>query len=395
MEPDAGQRILVAGAGMAGLTAALAFARHGFSVRLFERSTRLEEVGAGLQLSPNATRILDRLGVLDRLLPSAVRPQEIAIRRADTMGLLATVPLGAFAERRWRAPYLTIHRADLQAALVAAVAAEPRLSLQLGRPVETTSTAHDHVRVDLGDDRAEGALLVGADGVWSGLRQRLDPAASSRYSGYLAWRAIAQNRAGVFPADRVTTFVSSRFHLVTYPIRAGEAVNLVAVMRAPPLSVGWTSAADPAPLWSAMAGAEPALLAAVRAAGSWTTWPIHEAPLARPWTDGRRTVLIGDAAHAVSPYAAQGAAMAIEDAMVLARCVADHGSDMAAALARYEALRRPRVSRVAARGTLNQFAWHAAGPVALVRNQMLKLRPPERLAADLDWLYGYDADEQP
>lgn len=390
---NANRQIVIAGAGIAGLSAALSFARAGHSVSIYERSPRLEEVGAGLQLSPNATRLLERLGVLDLLLPLAVNPEEIAIRRADTLRLLSTVPLGKFAENRWGAPYLTIHRADLQQGLLEAVRREPLITLELGASIDEAETRHDFVAATVNRNGARATitadLVIGADGVWSTVRRSIDLTSSSRYTGYLAWRAILPDAPALFPRDRVTTFVHANFHLVAYPIQGGRAVNLVAVTRAPEPPKGWASQASGASLDASLRSAAPALRDAIRAAGPWTTWPIHEVDPAGRWSDGNGIALIGDAAHALSPYAAQGAAMAIEDGAILARLVTN-ASSLPAALTSYETQRRERLKKVASRGAFNRFAWHAAGPIALGRDFVLSLRKPEQLAGDMDWLYGFD-----
>lgn len=387
--------IAIAGAGVAGLTAALAFAKAGFAAKVFERSPKLEEIGAGIQLSPNATRILARLGVLEALSPMAVQPREIAIRRADTLRRLASVPLGEAARRRWGAPYLTVHRADLQAALLAVAGDSAHIELTTGAAVRDAAQEGDAVALSVErDGRSEAVrcdLAVGADGVWSTLRPLVAKQAPGRYTGHLAWRALARPDGDLLPADRVTAWLHPGFHLVAYPVRAGAEVNLVAVTTSPATPESWSNAADPRALTMAMTGVAPALTRLIEQAGPWTTWPIHAVPQHGGWTAGR-IALIGDAAHAMSPYAAQGAAMAIEDAAVLAGAVAHSAGDMAAALARYEALRRPRVKRVAGRGAFNRFTWHASGPVALVRDAVLSRRAPERLAADLDWLYGWEPE---
>jgi salicylate hydroxylase len=190
----------------------------------------------------------------------------------------------------------------------------------------------------------------------------------------------------------VTAFLHSGFHLIAYPVRGGAAINLAAFTPARGLAETWSGQADVAPLRSAMRSTAPVLSRLADEAGPWTAWPIHTVDRRPPWTFPG-VALIGDAAHAMTPFAAQGAAMAIEDAWTLAATVAAAPDDLAKALAAWEAARRPRVEKVARRGAFNRFAWHASGPVALARNLVLKARPPERLAADLDWLYGWEPRE--
>ena len=393
-------RIGIAGAGIAGLTTALAFARRGFEVSVFERASRLDEVGAGLQLSPNATRILANLNVLPAIERVAVEPVEIELRRAATLRRVAGVPLGSAARERWGFPYLTVHRADLQRVLLEAVSANANVSLFQGTTVQRAGIRDGRPTLDLESGNARGQdrfnLVVAADGVWSSLREPVSGVTSSRYSGYLAWRAVLPAGDGLVSwlpsADRVTTFLHRRFHLVAYPLRGGDTINLVALSKGPRMAHGWSNTADTALLARAMRGADPRLLALVEAGAPWTAWPLHEVPAGGSWIDAGGIALIGDAAHAMTPFAAQGAAMAIEDAAVLAACVAQSPADTALALRRYDRLRHERVERVARRGAFNRFAWHAAGPIAFGRDLVLAMRPPGALAADMDWLYGWDAE---
>ena len=390
---------MIAGAGIAGLTAALAFARHGFGVRVYERSPVLEEVGAGLQLSPNATRILDRLGVLDLVSASAVRPEAVVLRDAATLTERARVRLGAAAERRWKAPYLVAHRADLQSAMLARATESPLIEIATDATVGAVEAQADGVRVSVRqegiDFRIEAALFVAADGVWSASRRLVGPHEKSKFSGELAWRTtisadsdVARHFAVLTSLATVTTFLHPGFHLVAYPIRASAAINLVAFTPGNSIAEQWSGETDAGALKRAMGGTAPALSKLIDEAGPWTVWPLHTVDQSRPWTAPTGIALIGDAAHAMTPFAAQGAAMAIEDAYTLADAVAETTST-AEALARWEASRKPRVLKVARRGALNHFAWHAAGPVALARNLFLKLKSPESLAADMDWLYGW------
>lgn len=393
-------KIIIAGAGVAGLTAALAFAAQGFDIEIFERSPKLEEVGAGLQLSPNATRILDRLGVLPMLLPNAVQPDAVILRDARTLSELARVPLGRVAQSRWRAPYLVAHRADLQNALLAAVSRCPAIRLFTGATVRNVHRGDQGVTAGIetadGIIQATGMLLVGADGVWSAVRRIASAPDRSRFTGELAWRTIirrdsieGQNLADLDAATAVTAFLHPGFHLVVYPVRGGDAFNLVAFTPGRQIAEDWSSQADITQLRRAMRDISPALGALANGGLSWTAWPIHSVdPHARWVAPGM--ALIGDAAHAMTPFAAQGAAMAIEDADTLAACVAAAPGNLPAALHAWETSRRPRIAKVARRGALNHFAWQARGPVAFARNLVLKALPSDKLASDLDWLYGWE-----
>lgn len=403
MQPERSSGIVIAGAGIAGLTAALAFAARGFSVQVFERSPELGEIGAGLQLSPNATRILDRLGVLGHLADLAVRPPAIVLRNAKDLLQLARVPLGAAAEQRWGAPYLVVHRADLQKALLEAAVGNEKIALVANTVVEDFEPSGSggvmvNTRTGGVEKHWEGLFLVGADGVWSTLRNGLSRGPASRFAGLVAWRRTLQADNPLIQnllADlTVNAFLHPGFHLVAYPLRGGSEYNLVAFTQGQALGEDWSASTDPAPLEKMLRRTAPPLAALAEDADAWTAWPIHTVDSARPWIQNGNFALIGDAAHAMTPFAAQGAAMAIEDAWTLADAFsgAFNGSApglAAPALAAWEKRRRQRIARVARRGAFNRFVWHAAGPVAWARNRVLASRPPESLAADMDWLYGW------
>jgi salicylate hydroxylase len=406
MEAQRSRQIVIAGAGIAGLTAAIAFAKNGYSVQLYEQANKLEDTGSGIQLSPNATRVLAHLGVLDKLLTASVEPRAVVVREARRLRKLAEVPLGGKAEDRWGAPYLVVHRADLQTALLARAKREPDIKLVTGARLADAAFHARGVTVslDIAGDVKEAAclLLIGADGVGSTVRNLGTRGAPPRYSGYAAWRStvrrdsdIGEALATVMPADCVTVYAHRRFHLVGYPIRGGTATNLVVVVNSRSEEARPGDRGDPAILARAMRGTAEPLASMARGCEPWTLWPIREVPPDHPWTGGAGVALIGDAAHALTPFAAQGAAMAIEDAIILSNLVATMPEDLAGALARYEALRRPRITRVEARGRFNHFAWHAWGPLALARNMVLRARTGRQLAAELDWLYGFDATKAP
>ncbi len=397
------RQAIVAGAGIAGLTAAIALARRGIEVRIFEQASAIEAIGAGIQLSPNATHILRDFGVLERLRPVAVQPRAVTLKDAKRLRTLAQVPLGESGAKRWKAPYLVAHRGDLQEALLATARAVA--GIELTTSARMNDVAADGQGVTAGvvvagkTETVRADLLVGADGVWSTVRGLVN-AARSRFSGELAWRATlaAASPAGsvfarIADPDCVTAFLHRGFHLVAYPMQAGKAFNLVAFTRGEKIAEGWSGKADAAILARAMRGTAPAMARLAEDAGPWTVWPVHTVDAHLPWTSSGRIALIGDAAHAMTPFAAQGAAMAIEDAATLAAHVARTPDDVAGALFAWEPERKARVARVARRGALNHLAWHAAGPVALARNLMLALRPGDKLAADLDWLYGWQAPE--
>ncbi|MFN7025539.1 MAG: FAD-dependent monooxygenase [Pseudorhizobium sp.] len=375
-------RIAIIGAGIAGLTAALAFARKGVPCDILEQAPTLTEVGAGLQISPNASQILGSLGILDQIEGVWCEPRQINLISGTSLRPISHVPAGNFARDRWGSPYGVLHRATLQATLLGAVEAHPLCKLKLGRPVSTTDAipAEDY------------RLLVGADGVWSQMRHRVPKGPEPRFSGNVAWRfTISDSKSPHFLSpEAVSAFLGPSAHLVCYPLKEAAAYNLVAIASGISPGKTWDAKATEAQrelLLSRLTRWDQSITSLLANASAPTFWPLYEMVPGR-WHNGRDTVLIGDAAHAMMPFAAQGAAMAIEDAFLLASHVASNTS-LPHALDAFETERLPRINRVRARGTFNRFAYHARGPIRLGRDVVLSLRPPQSLAADLDWLYGY------
>ena len=380
-------RIAVVGAGIAGLTAAIAFARHGAEVAILEQAEDLSAVGAGLQLSPNATAVLDRLGLMPAIESRWCEIDRVALRSGKSLATIAGVPMGAFARRRWRAPYGVIHRAELQDILVTAVRKLPACRLMLGTRLDARSLAEAKAAIGSSLD-APPDLIVGADGVWSPLRKLLPGTAPAKFSGYAAWRMIvpAHRLESIrLEDDGTTAFLGPRSHLVVYPVAGRHSFNVVAVARSPAPTLRPSASESSLQLDAAFAGWHPAIRSAVTSAGDAILWPLHEVADG-PWRAENDLILIGDAAHAMMPFAAQGAAMAIEDAFDLADTYVNLGP---AGLSSFEHRRRARVEKVRQRTALNRFAYHARGPLRLGRDMVLATRKAESLAADFDWLYGY------
>jgi salicylate hydroxylase len=378
----------IIGAGMAGLTAALALSRRGIRCHIIEQAPYLAEVGAGLQLSPNASRILAKLDVLADLERVWMEPARISLASGRTLGHIAHVPAGRFARERWRAPYGVLHRATLQNALSSAVQANPLCTMHLGHRIERGDPSL--IRSVTGETPQ---LIIGADGVWSVLRESIAQAPEPDFSRNVAWRfSIPFARAPDFLSpDSVTAFLGPRTHMVCYPLSEVEGMNVVAIASGVDPGQTWEAHADPRQkqiLLDQFRGWHPRVVDLLRTAEGAKFWPLYQVSDGA-WQNGRDTVLMGDAAHAMMPFAAQGAAMAIEDAWQLAQSIAAAAS-LPEALSSYETVRKARVSRVRQRGSFNRFAYHLRGPLRLGRDLVLALRPPQSLAADLDWLYGYE-----
>ena len=382
--------IAIVGGGIAGLSAALAFARLDCRVHVFEGSQSLQEVGAGLQLSPNATRLIDFLGLSEKLADKMVEPTDLTILSGMTLRMLCRIPSADFARQNWQAPYGVIHRADLQFLLAEAVSGHPNCTLQLGEEISVGSEISLATHLTRLTDQ-EPDLIIGADGVWSSIRDFAPGGSSATFTGSVAWRAVAGKSDFTFIDRRnsVNAFLAPHTHMVVYPLMRDDATNVVAVTPGRMTDHSWDSAGNAKHLQNHFSAWHPDIVAALGEL-TWRRWPLFE--IRRTcFRAGDKTVLIGDAAHALTPHAAQGAAMAIEDACALAACFEASNQDIERTIGRFEALRQRRVARVRRRGDFNKFTYHARGPVRFGRDLVLTMRAPEKLAHDLDWLYGHDA----
>jgi salicylate hydroxylase len=388
--------ILIAGAGIAGLTAALALADRGFRVIVAEKTDRLTDIGAGLQLSPNATRILFSLGLEAPLTASAITPEAIGVMSARTGQAIVRIPLGSEATQRYGSPYLVLHRADLQKALLDRVRQIPDIDLRLGLHVQDAAVNPHGVAIALqrdGQHMEETAIaLIGADGVWSSVRNRLFSDAVPQFSGKIAWRGTleaARLPYAVGP-QRMQLWLGAQAHLVIYPLRGGRLVNIVAIADGEWNKPGWSEPAQPGEVARYFtAGEWPVIARAmIDNVTNWTRWALFSAPDLDAWTKGP-IALIGDAAHAMLPFAAQGAGMAIEDAAVLAKCLADAPGEVGASLHRYEALRRPRVTRVQQTARQLGQIYQLHGVAALARDVAMKTMGGARIRSRQDWIYDW------
>ena len=394
--------IFVAGAGIGGLTASLALARQGFRVVVLEKAERLEEAGAGLQLSPNASRVLVDLGLAPRLAARAVTPEAISLMSARRGGEVARMPLGEAATLRAGAPYWVAHRADLQAALQAEVNDNPDIELRLGCQFED-AVAHARgltVVQRSGMTRQEGLALalVGADGIWSTVRQHLFPEVAPQFSGLIAWRGTldATQLPREYTSRRVQLWMGPNAHLVAYPISGARQLNVVAVVPGTWNRPGWSAPGEANEIKNVFATSRwpgPARMM-IGAVDDWRKWALFTVPEGGEWTAGA-IALLGDAAHAMLPFAAQGAGMAIEDAAVLAKClgggVGESVAAIPAALKRYARLRRSRVARVQRTARRNGTIYHLNGAAAFARDLFIRSMGPRRMLARQDWIFDWRA----
>ena len=343
---------------MAGLAGAALLADAGFAIEVVERSNAASAEGAGLQVSPNASAVLQRIGVLDALRSEAAEPDAIELHDGQSDRLLSRFELGKETVRRYGLPYLLCARARLRDVLLEAVHAR-------GVPVRFGVGT-------LPDDEAD--VIVGADGIGSVVRNRIEGAARPVSTGHSAWRGAVETEG--FAATQVWLLPAA--HIVAYPTGPKRPVNVVVVLP--------DAVASENELHRRLAGANPRLRDLLAAAASWTRWPIGAVDPGGRWTDGRH-VLVGDAAHAMTPYAAQGAAMALEDAAVLAAALGDRGGP--SALEAYERRRRSRVAAVARLAEANRQIYHMSGPLAFARNLAMRAAPQTVLQRRMATIYGW------
>ena len=391
--------LIVAGAGIGGLTAALALAHRGHRVVVVEQSEKLSDAGAGIQLSPNATRILATFGVTSRLAPLAVTPEGLSIRRAKTGREIAFIPLGSQMEFRFGAPYWMVHRGDLQSALADAVHHHPDIVLKLATRLDDLAihahgiTAQLREGGSIHDERAIG--LIGADGLWSLTREKLGDTSKPRFRNRTAWRAMlpASSVPEDFRRPAIQLWLGPNAHLVHYPVRGGAFINVVAIVRDRWNQAGWSAPGQRNDLlrhFPVSAWARPAR-DLLQIPENWHKWALFDRSGSGYAGRGPMT-LLGDAAHPVLPFLAQGAAMAIEDAAVLAACLASPAADLQTGMRRYEALRHGRVLKIQRAARATGRIYHLSGMRAIARDVGMQLLGGKRLLARYDWLYDWRPD---
>jgi len=382
--------ILVVGGGIAGLALALGLARHGREVVVLESRSEFETAGAGIQLGANGVRVLQSLGVADHLAAAVGAPEAIRIFNGRSAASLASLPLGAWFRARHGAPYWTMHRGDLHRALVQAANSEPRILLRPGSGLAAVRQEPDQViATDGGGSRLAGAALVGADGLWSAVRQVLFPRLKPRLVGATAARTVlSAGRAGRLAGPHVGLWLGPGANVVHYPVRGGSEVAVVIIARQHGQANGWDTRVDTAAALRPIANFHPELTEVLSAADDYRQWSLYRLTGLPHWCVGR-VGLIGDAAHPVLPHLAQGGALALEDALRLAALLADAGDDVAAKLRQFEAERRPRATTIEALSHRNGRLYHLMPPWSWARNWVLRSLSGAWLMAGYDSLYGW------
>lgn len=392
-------RIAIIGAGIGGLATAAALLQRGFEVQIYEQAAALGEVGAGIQMTPNAAKILRALGVQEGLDRFGFRPQAIYGLNWRTGAESFRTPLLGYCDRVYGADYYQIHRADLHMMLRALV---PPERIHLGHRCAHVEQDGARARIAFENGEiAEADLVIGADGIRSAIRAQFFSQADPSYTGCMCWRAVVP----LDPADRDLVLPGSsmwfgpRGHVVTYYVRGGTAVNIVAIHQTDRWEAeSWSIPSTREELCATYEGWHPRLLALLGRTQEVFKWGLFDRDPMTRWTQGCVT-LLGDAAHPMLPFLSQGAAMAIEDGYVLARALAEVPGSLAAQLAAYEADRRPRTARVQLAARARGESYHEASRVRqLLRDAMHRLRALRGAHASglqADWVYAYDATTVP
>lgn len=385
--------IAIVGAGIAGLTAALAMSKSGAKVQVFEKADELTEIGASIQLSPNATRILQELGLEDALSKFWTEPHSVKLTDARSLKTIAEIPIAELSKNSWGAPYAILRRADLQNVLYQAVLADNNCLLHLSSDLNFGGP--NRLIADIGAKMGVKAdLIVGADGVWSSVRKVMPLTGHPKFGKYNAWRFNADLDARAhLPADisnsrSIHVLMGAANHTAIYPADANGNSNVIFVTKdknEKPETIDLKKAISRYTLHDDA-------VRMLRSSTELGCWPINQISDGT-WTNGRGMVLIGDAAHAMMPFTAQGAAMAIEDGYVLAKMVANAQEQMPNTLQAFEKARKTRIAKVKSRTAFNRFAYHAIGPIKWGRDLVLSRKSPQSLGRGLDWLYRWSADD--
>ena len=385
--------VLVAGGGIGGIAAALALVRRGFTVKVLEQAPRLGEIGAGIQLGPNGFAAFDALGVGEIARSRAVYTDEMVMHDALDETLVGRIPTGAAFRARFANPYAVIHRADVHGSLLEGAMATQRIELATSTQVQRVEQNERGVTVfDARGGQHDGIALIGADGVKSAVRRQFvgDEAC---VSGHVVYRAVIDRQH--FPADlqwnAASIWVGPDFHLVHYPLRGGEQYNVVVTFHSREVEEWGVRVGSRAEVLSYFDGVCARARQLIDLPKDWTRWATADREPIAKWNFGRVT-LLGDAAHPMLQYLAQGACMAMEDAVTLGEALRVHDNDFSAAYAHYQRSRVARTARVVLSAREMGRVFHVRGVERLVRNELWADRTPERFYDALEWLYGWRAE---
>ena len=384
------EQVLIVGGGIGGLAAALALARQGIASQVIEQAAEFKEIGAGIQLGPNVFWMFDVLGLIEPISALAVFPDNLIMMDSITGEEVTRIPLGDAFKKKFKHPYALIHRADLHNVLLEACRKFNRIRLDASQKVVKVDATGDGITVKTASGKEyRGAALIGADGLWSTIRQIVAGDGEPNVAGHIAYRAVlpTSEMPEQFRWRDMVLWAGEKVHLVHYPLRTGELFNLVAVFHSNRYEEGWDSFGDPAELHERFAKTCAPVRTLLNKIESWRMWVLCDRPPIKEWSRGRIT-LVGDAAHPMLQYLAQGACMSIEDAVCLADKVVAADGDYAAAFRAYQEARYLRTGRVQIMARVYGEFYHASGVAKELRNMMLGSRTPDDAMAGMEWLYG-------
>ncbi|MDO9412723.1 MAG: 3-hydroxybenzoate 6-monooxygenase [Pseudolabrys sp.] len=387
-----GKPILISGGGIGGLITAYALALKGLPVRVFEQADKFREVGAGIQLGPNIFNALDKLGLKDAVLADAHVPTAQEMRNAVTGDLVTNIPLDAPFIKRFGQPYAVTHRADIHGTFLKACQSSNLITLETNRRVDDYKDNGDGVSITLQDgEQVEGRALIACDGMWSGIRERLIGDGKPRVSGHIAYRGVLKREQ--VPDDlwrpEVVLWAGPKCHFVHYPLRRGELFNLVAVFHSDHYEEGWNAEGSKELLFNHFKGLRPEVTRLLELIDTWKMWVLCDREPVKDWAQGN-VVLLGDAAHPMLQYLAQGACMATEDAVILAEKVGEQPDNLPAAFKAYEQARYLRTARVQIMARVYGDFYHARGVTAELRDMAVGGRTTEQSYDGINWLYGWN-----
>lgn len=386
------ERLLILGGGIGGLTTALALAKIGVPTVVIEQAKEFREIGAGIQLGPNGYRALKTLGLESEAMALGVFPEELVFMNSMTGSRITSIPTGEAFRRRFEFPYTLIHRSDLHATLLAAAKRNDLIDLITSARVDNIIEGSP-ISVGVSDGRKfTGSALIGADGLWSRTRQLVVGDGPPVISGHIAYRAVLPTASvpARYRQNAMILWGGKKHHLVQYPLRGGHLFNLVAVFHSDKFVEGWDTTGDAAELHRRFAETCETVQSLLSKIDAWRMWVLCDREPVKIWSRHNIT-LLGDAAHPMLQYLAQGACMAMEDAVVLARSIAQTPDDLPAAFQHYQRQRYLRTGRCQVMARVYGEFYHADGVKAEMRDMMLSARTPEQSYADLDWLYRADA----
>ncbi len=381
--------ITIAGGGIGGLAAAYVLGQDGHSVTVLEQAENFGEIGAGIQLGPNIFKMFDYLGLTKEVDEVAFYPTHLGMRDVRTGEQVVRVPLRDVARAAYGYPYGVIYRADLHDVFLDACRGMHNITLRTSAKAESFSQTTSRVTTRLADGTSlESNALIGADGMWSRVRETIVGDGKPRVSGHIAYRAVLK-REDVPPhlwSDEVVLWGGEKTHLVHYPLRRGELFNIVVVFHSNKYDEGWGSYGDVHELTERFADAAPQVKELIAKINIWKMWVLCDREPVQNWTQGRAT-LLGDAAHPMLQYLAQGAGQAIEDACVLREAVRSTGGDFASAFLKYQQARYLRTGRVQLTARFYGDIYHASGVTRELRNHMFQSGTESAGFAGLKWMY--------